>query len=500
MKKNKNFIFSLITLLSLFLSSCEKGIIPFSPYTSFIEDTDSYQDETYVGYSRPGAYNPYTFKNKVNEDQSFATFQDVFRHKNYYQNMSSLGENKLLVIPVDFADYPSSSFGEGTEGSLEVIRNAFFGQNENTSWRSAAGYYNESSYGKLILSGKVSNWFRTSYLASDIVNNSAKAQTVRNIYSEALAWYEETYDDIESFYVDGQRSKGIPIYLIYSHPSASGEGARDKLFWAFTINQNSTLAAWSSYHLTYLRNGKPDTHTYIHEIGHLFGLVDYYNTDGLAYGPTGRADMMDYSVGDHSGYSKMLLNWTRPYYVTDSASITIRPFYNSGDLILIKNNWNYTAMDEYLLIELYSPSGLNAYDSRVFNTEPYLMSKTGIKVYHVDARLAFLANDNRVQTLGYVQDGQYSKEEVRLSIIHSNTSSTTYKNNRLYHLLEKSGENSFINGEFATNETLFYKDDSFGVNTFQNYTFHDSSSLGWTFNIDELTNTYATISLQKLDS
>ncbi|MDY0101003.1 MAG: immune inhibitor A domain-containing protein [Bacilli bacterium] len=497
-KQIKHLLFSLITLLSIFLSSCAPSIISYVPYDSFLEDIDTYEEEIHDGYLKPASYHPYTFKNKNNEDEVFNTFQDVFRHQKFYQNISSLKTNKLLVIPIDFDDYPSSNLEEGTEGSLEVIKNAFFGQNENNAWRSVAGYYNESSYGKFILDGKVTNWFRSSYLASDIVNNSAKANVVRNIYNEALAWYEDNYDDLSSFYVDGVRSNGIPVYLIYSHPSASGEGARNKMFWAFTINQNNTLACWSSYHLTYLKYGKPDTHTYIHEVGHLFGLVDYYNTDGLAYGPTGRVDMMDYSVGDHTGYSKMLLNWTRPYYVLGDATITIRPFYVSGDLILIKNEWNYTAMDEYLLIEFYSPNGLNAYDSRVFNNESYLMSKAGIKVYHVDARLAFLTNNNLAQTIGYVSDGLYNKEEVRLGIIHSNTSSTTYQNNRLYHLLEKSGENSFLNGHFATNETLFYKGDSFGLETFENYKLNDNTLLGYTFNIDELTNTYATISFKKL--
>lgn len=498
-KKNKNYLFSLIALFSIFLSACAPGIISFVPYNSFVKDIDTYEEKIYDGYLKPAAYSPYSFKNKNNEDEVFNTFQDVFRHKNFYQSMSSTGRNKLLVIPVDFDDYPSSNLKEGTEGSLEVIKNAFFGRNENNSWRSVAGYYNESSYGKLILDGKVTNWFRTSQLASDITNKPKNASVVRDIYNEAVRWYEENYDDLSSFYVDGVRSNGIPIYLIYSHPSASGEGARNKMFWAFTISQNNTLACWSSYHLTYLKYAKPDTHTYIHEVGHLFGLADYYNIDGLDYGPTGRADMMDYSVGDHTGYSKMLLNWTRPYYVTDNATITIKPFYNNGDLIIIKNNWNYTAMDEYLLIEFYSPNGLNAYDSRVFNNQSYLMSKAGIKVYHVDARVAFLTINNPPKpTIGYVQDGLYNKEEVRLSIIHSNTSSTTYNNNRLYHLLEKSGENTFLNGNFATNETLFYKGDSFGLETFKNYTFNDRTPLGFTFKVDELTNTYATLSFEKL--
>lgn len=499
MTKIKRLFFSLFIITSFFLASCASHIYEFDPYSSYLEDHDSYQEVSGDGYLKPASFSPYSFTNPNDEEQVFDTFNDVYRHQKVAQNITSLGRQKLLVIPVDFDDYPASLLKEGRDGSLTVLQNAFFGSNEINSWRSVASYYNESSYGKFILEGKVSNWFRSSYLVEDIINSGAKANIVRNIYKEALQWYEDTNDDLESFYVDGDKTNGVPVYLIYSHPSASGDGARNKLFWAFTINQNSALVCWSSYQLTYLRKGKPDTHTYIHEVGHLLGLVDYYNTDGLPFGPTGRVDMMDYSIGDHTGYSKMLLNWTRPYHVLDNTTITMRPFYNSGDLILVKNNWNYTAMDEYLLLEFYSPNGLNAHDSRVYNNESYLMSKPGIKVYHVDARLAFLTNDNLARILGYVEDGLYSKEEVRLAIINSNTSSTTYKNNRLYHLLESSGENTFKDGAVATNEILFMKGDTFGRNTFQNFTFNDGTPLDFTFEIQELTNTYATISFQKLN-
>src|SRR5690606_8294810 len=124
----------------------------------------------------------------------------------------------------------------------------------------------------------------------------------------------------------------------------------------------------------------------------------------------------DYSIGDHTGYSKMLLDWTRPYVVTDTTEITLRPFYNSGDLILIKDNWNGTAMDEYLLLEFYSPNGLNAHDSRLTNSNPQLMQHAGIKVYHVDARLAYYSNDGFWRALGYVEDGVYSQETNRVGI------------------------------------------------------------------------------------
>jgi M6 family metalloprotease-like protein len=499
-KKNLRFslLITIFALPAIILSSCASVYFAFVPYRNYIADSDSHQLVEGNGYFKPGDYEAYTYLNGDGEEESFADFTDVYRHKDYRRSMRSLGRQKMLVIPVDFADYPSSMLPEGTDGSLEVLRNAFFGINKNNHWRSVAGFYNESSYGKLILDGKVTDWYRSSKLAATIRNSSSKSQTVRDIYNGALSWYQEKYGDLASYYTDGDTSKSVPVYLVYSHPSETGSDARDKMFWAFTINQKPTLTCWSSYSLTYLTEGRPDTHTYIHEVGHLLGLDDYYNTDGEIYGPTGRADMMDYSIGDHTGYSKMLLDWTRPYVVTGTTEITIRPFYNSGDLILIKDNWNGTAMDEYLMLEFYSPNGLNGHDSRMANYDPQLMQNAGLKVYHVDSRLAYFTNDGFSRTLGYVGDGAYSQTTHRVGIAHTNTQSTTYNGHRLYHLLESNGENSFISGGVATNKTLFSRGDSFGLDTFANFTFNGGEALGYTFTITALTNTYANLSIIKI--
>jgi hypothetical protein len=77
--------------------------------------------------------------------------------------------------------------------------------------------------------------------------------------------------------------------------------------------------------------------------------------------------MMDMNVTDHDAFSKLSLNWVKPYVVTGDSKIT----HQSG-----RKQWRLhphssqkeapgmaPAFDEYMLLELYTPTGLNQLDS-----------------------------------------------------------------------------------------------------------------------------------------
>ncbi len=506
-------------LLSLLVTSCSLFPLQFVAYHDYVEIPSQPAATVKDNYYIPEAYSDdYTSEFRSHKWETERTI-----------NLRSTGRQNLLVIPVEVSDYPASGLEAGIEGSRILIQNAFFGQANKTQWESVASYYNQSSYGRLVLGGSVSEWYPSGYSVnqlSTLANNKGKTYVSELILQEAVEWYKSTHDDIADFDLDEDGFVDA-VYLIYSSPYAS----RSSLFWAYTSFDTGNIGsehlgdpvanayAWSSFDFLNVYNNKPDAHTLIHESGHLFGLADYYNTSsailataenafdyGNTYGPTGRVDMMDYSVGDHTVYSKMALNWTRPKVVTDSGTLTLRPFAWEGESILIKNNWNGSAMDEYLALEFYTPTKLNYADSQSAYGSVRLMKGYGIKVYHVDARLGYYRTDNSGTFLGYVDTTPITSlpADVQLNetyykkIAHTNTSFTSENGYPLYHLLESSGENTFLEGEAATNDTLFQAGDSFGVETFQDFMFHDGSALGYTFTIDSLTTYSAQITVTKL--
>ena len=110
-------------------------------------------------------------------------------------------------------------------------------------------------------------------------------------------------------------------------------------------------------------------------------------------------DTMDYGLLDHNAFSKWSLGWINPYYVEEEtfggkASITVevKDLVNYGEAICLPargREYFGNAFGEYLLLELHSPTDLNAYDAgRHYQSGyPNGYSMPGIRLYHVDARM-----------------------------------------------------------------------------------------------------------------
>ena len=143
-----------------------------------------------------------------------------------------------------------------------------------------------------------------------------------------------------------------------------------------------------------------DPRVFIHEMGHMFGINDYYDTTvhdeqtGLTVTQSyidGGFNMQDENVGAHDPYSMLLFGWIDPYIITDECTIEINPIASSGDVILLSATGlaGNSPFDEYLLIELYTPTGLNEFDSNEYDPLYALQGPqtAGCRIWHVDARL-----------------------------------------------------------------------------------------------------------------
>ena len=347
------------------------------------------------------------------------TYSDFVENYYYYSDVCpSVGSVNLLIIPVWFTD--SSTYVTTAKAKNQLIQDieiAYLGTNEENGWRSVKTYYEELSNNKLTVNGKVSDWYNCGFSirdagTHDVVTNSIVVDSVDWYFANNPTENRKLYDSDNNGYLDG-------VVLIYAAPNYISLGNDNySNLWAYcywvgeenhTSNPIPNTYFWASYDFMYnkdkARNAvgtsygygdtrycAVDSHTYIHETGHMFGLNDYYDYSSN-YAPAGNLTMQDCNVFSHDPFSTMALGWADPYVINDEdAEVTIGTFQKTKDLVLLTSSWNDigSPFDEYLLFELYSPTGLNEFDCKhtYMNSSVYKgVNEVGIRIWHVDARL-----------------------------------------------------------------------------------------------------------------
>ena len=347
------------------------------------------------------------------------------------QNCPTIGEVNLLVIPLWFTD--SGSFFRLSNSKSNIrsdIQSAFFGSEGDTGWNSVSTYYKKESKEKLTLSGKVSEWYEPEMSVYDIGKDSSdKATKTQKLVGDATNWYFTTHtdDDRKNYDSDGDGYLD-GVIVIYAAPDCNSYGVSEEYskntnLWAYCYwiesngrdvdNPNTKTFLWASYDFMYGQSSainrtgssfskgstaycRVDTHTYIHEMGHVLGLLDYYDYSKHSYLASGGFSMQDYNVGGHDPYSVMALGWASPYVPTESCRIKLGSFQDTGDLIVLTPSWNEydSPFDEYLVLELFTPTGLNSFDCAhqyvaSGSAYPKGTKDIGIRLWHVDARLTY---------------------------------------------------------------------------------------------------------------
>ena len=507
----RNKLLPLLCILPL-LSACQQsGPLTYIPYTDYVPEQNLNVDEDDSSYYRKAEVTPIH-----TEKGDFTSIKQFLRNNKDGRNhviASSKGEKKMLIIPVRFLD---SSDDISLENKTIRLQNAFFGDPKTTANESVASFYNKSSYGQLRLTGEIAPWYTLDIKSSEWKKKgNDQTYASRSITIEAIKELRKANFDFSSFDSDDDGYLDM-VYTIYDYPYAdsSKDAVSDELFWAYTdfIREGENGASsgdklvnaycWSSFYFALGEKNQADSSIFIHETGHLLGLSDYYNTNsktqGYYYQPTGFFDLMDSNQGDHTVFSKYLLNWSSPKVLKKGVNTTLKlkDFSKTGDYLLLPldDQYNDNPFGEYLLLEYFSPNGLNksnglSYQDVDMNGKKIIFnfpSYHGLKVYHVNAKLGYFTKKSTTTLMSSFiclvgDEAGHDLTDATIDFAYDNSIKTIDADNKqvLYHLLESSGENTFKYGQLASNDTLFRYGDTFGIDTFQEL----SDLAGYTFKI-----------------
>ena len=553
--KKKHLLFALLGVLSISLTSCDF-------IYRFFDDSDngfswgipigqnSSSKQPIIDVSTPPA-------GDTNANRASYNYGHFVENSVYPISCTpSTGTAKLLIIPVWFTDSQNFIIESKKESVRSDIETAYFGSNEATGWRSVKTFYEEESLGTLTLTGTVSAWYECNksytYYGSDPAVGDSGAPKTSSLVESATNWYfnnhtsekRKDYDCDGDGYLDG-------VMLIYAAPDFDtlARNNYDNL-WAYCFwiqdydvknpsNPGVNAYFWASYdfmygtQVAYSRTGKTyhagdtshctiDTHTYIHEMGHMFGLDDYYDYSSYSYLPAGAFSMQDHNVGGHDPFSSFALGWGKAYVPIESTVIDLKPFATDGEMIILSPSWNSynSPFDEYLILEYFVDSGLNELDthyrymSEYGKVYPTGSQDYGIRLWHVDARLL------------YTTTGEFSASKVTTNPIYpaggvalmmSNTYydgteyseaygselGKNYANYNVLQLIRNNTSATYKPTDMFSSSSLFKAGDTFSMSKYQRQfvnagQLNSKKELGFTFEINACNSTYASISITKL--
>ena len=552
MKKPHRITMFALTLALPLLSGCNIYDL-FAPFNSFMDGLNSNVgpgvpdhslEEVHIndfdGYYQPDGVNKsisYQALGQYNEDPY----------------MPSTGDLNILVVPIEFSDFPFS------QSTLNDIKTLTSGTSKDTNyWESLSSYYQKSSYGSLNLN----------FTYMDKVNVGTVASFTRGLTEDdeslqagvamekAVSAYKRENGNASTQKFDSDKDGYIDaVIMIYSAPNYTNSFTtknHKNLFWAYCYadyyseekpNVNSPVGwryFWASYDFFYEATGTPlvhsgvDAHTLIHETGHLMGSDDLYNVSDLKNDiaePSGSLLMMAWNVGDHDPFTKLSFGWTKPYVVTGDCTIQIRPSQSSGDCILLADNWNGTSFDEYVLIDFYTPTGLSEQDASVVypeysgKTRETAYRSSGIRVFHVDSRLCYGAgfdNDGAFMASGYLSDSdianfssfhktvRYEGKTYLASVAPAISNSVKYdatiaqnKGFELLQIVQRGKTNTTRSGSVSTSADLFQKGDTFSAFNYSaffpnNGKLNNGNALPYSFTVDDIGSDGAILSFKKL--
>lgn len=435
----------------------------------------------------------YTFEVELPMAERYEGAQTL-REARPYSTLSAVGSQHALVIPMVWADQTELVSDElyalyqKALGRLIDERGVSLGDfsDAEDGVFSLTEYFDIASYGQLELSSFMTDWYYTDKtFAGDYEYIFPEVEYA----DEVLAWVKATYPNMDWTQFDQDGDGTVDSIVLISVGLTRNEGYMPASFGGAvhsTSNSFGMLAGtqadpqancFLTVNHSFLKDGETDA--LIHEFSHSFGLNDYYDGSGTGINAVGGYDMQGNSVGDWNAYSKLAVGWIEPQVVSglvsgESVELTLGSLARTGDVILLPAaGTEYDGpFGEYVMLDLLSPDGVNAYDAAEYKLE----DTVGVRISHVNASLRRTTASDGV--IGYVQD---TGAVIGMELHDNNYTKDGFG---LYNLevIQAGGENTFTNLEklypYLRAKDLFYAGDSFAAEDYDQFFYQGQMDSG----------------------
>jgi immune inhibitor A len=329
---------------------------------------------------------------------------------------------RAVVILIQFPDWPADTLNHPPSAYDSILFSV-----GTVPTGSLRDYYREVSRGVFdIDSATVTRWYTAPHPYSYYANNQAGIggwpNNAQQLAADAVALADP---DVNFSRFDNDGPDGIPhsgddngkvdaLFIVHSGPGWEETGldtdiqshefnliVMSPVDGVFADAYTTEPEEWAGI-APYTTPGQLiSMGVYCHELGHVLGLIDLYDTDPnpSASEGIGEWDLMGTGVYTHppglplgttpahlSAWSKIWLGWVTPVWVTqDSLGVTIPPVETGGPVYRLWTSGLDTG--EYFLLENRQPLG---FDSALVRTsvEQELGASHGLLIYHVNENVA----------------------------------------------------------------------------------------------------------------
>ncbi|HCZ05607.1 MAG TPA: hypothetical protein DHV12_00460 [Thermotogae bacterium] len=293
------------------------------------------------------------------------------------------GSVRGVALLIDFSDKPHQVETDFFNDLFNGFGIDWAGKYQgNTNSGSVREFFLWSSGGTLDLTFDVYGWYRAPKAYSEYVFDDYGLWKISELVSDAIK-AADPYVDFSRYDSNGD---GVVDYFLLIHAGSGAEytGSSDDIWshqgWVSVstddgVEINKYVTAPELWE-------KPEDMTigvYCHEIGHLFGLPDFYDTDGssyglgywslMAYGAWSGKDGMGGSPSGLDAWSKVFLGWAEPLVAGHHSRFDLAPF---NEVVMVFKNADDT-LKEYFLVEYRKKESFDEY-----------LPGEGILIYHVD--------------------------------------------------------------------------------------------------------------------